>query len=565
VSSNQSVTTYNYSVTQQGRNYFWNIIAKNVDSTRSSTNGPFRFTTITSSFSVAPSTVNFGNVTVGSPRTDSVTVTNGGTATLVIDSVRSTNTQFTVTPTTASIFPSDNAKFYITFGPASASATSGNIVFFHNAPTVRDTVRVSGTGVFPAQGWTAQTSGVTVSLKTVKVVSPAVGWIGGSSGTVLRTTNGGTTWTSVGRSPISTTANIISVTALDENTAFVTNTPDSTNIYRTTNGGASWQRVYVDGSTGAFIDAVHMYDANNGIALGDPVGGKWVILKTSNGGASWAHIPTEPTQNGTEAGWINSFRVVGLTNIWFGTNASRIYRSTNGGATWSSTTTTAINSYALWFNDALNGVAGFSDGSGAVTADGGATWLPVVIPGSGAIYGVGGAGSTDFWIPKGNIIYRSTNRGATWSSEYTSTIGATLQHLNLLTTGSSTFGWVGSTTGGIARLFATITGVGESREEMPKAFALMQNYPNPFNPTTTIRYGLVQASDVILTVYNLLGQEVTRLVDDLQGAGYHQAVWDGRNKSGVQVGSGTYFYRIEAKPNGGGSIYTATKKLLLLK
>jgi photosystem II stability/assembly factor-like uncharacterized protein len=382
---------------------------------------------------------------------------------------------------------------------------------------------------------------------------------------VLRTTNGGTTWTSVGRSPISAAANIVCITALDENTAFVTNTPDSTNIYRTTNGGTSWQRVYVDGSTGAFIDAVHMYDASNGIALGDPVGGKWVILKTSNGGASWAHIPTEPTQNGAEAGWINSFNVVGTSNIWFGTNASRIYHSTNGGATWSSTSTTAINSYALWFNDAQYGVAGFSDGTAARTSDGGATWTNVTIPGTGAIYGVAGAGQLDFWMPKGNIIYRSSNRGATWSSEYTSTIGATLQHLNLLTTGSSTYGWVGSTTGGVARLFATITGVGESREEMPRAFALMQNYPNPFNPTTTIRYGLVQASDVILTIYNLLGQEVTRLVDDVQGAGYHQAVWDGRNKSGVQVGSGTYFYRIEAKPNGGRGVYVATKKLLLLK
>jgi photosystem II stability/assembly factor-like uncharacterized protein len=442
---------------------------------------------------------------------------------------------------------------------------SGNVVFFHNAPTVRDTVRVSGTGVFPAQGWVAQTSGVTLSLKTVKTVSPAVGWIGGANGTVLRTTNGGATWASVGRSPISTTANIVCITAVDENTAFVANTPDSTNIYRTTNGGTTWQRVYVDASTGAFIDAVQMYDATNGIALGDPVGGKWVILKTSNGGASWSHIATEPTQNGTEAGWINSLHVVGASNIWFGTNASRIYRSTNGGATWSSATTTAINSYALWFNDALNGVAGFSDGSAAVTADGGATWLPVVLPGTGTIYGVGGAGSTDFWIPKGNVIYRSTNRGATWSSEYTSTIGAALQHVNLLSLGTSTIGWVASTTGGIARLFATTTGVAEPGTDVPTEFALMQNYPNPFNPSTTIQYGLVQTSSIKLTIYNVLGQEVVRLVDDVQAPGYHQTVWDGRNKAGAQVGSGTYFYSIEARAVDGKSAYTATKKLLLLK
>ncbi len=94
---------------------------------------------------------------------------------------------------------------------------------------------------------------------------------------------------------------------------------------------------------------------------------------------------------------------------------------------------------------------------------------------------------------------------------------------------------------------------------VPDRFELLQNYPNPFNPSTTIKYQLPQATQVRITVYNLLGQKVRTLVDAPQEAGLYAIQWDGRNDLGQPVSSGTYLYRIEAGP------FKAVKKMVLLK
>ena len=94
---------------------------------------------------------------------------------------------------------------------------------------------------------------------------------------------------------------------------------------------------------------------------------------------------------------------------------------------------------------------------------------------------------------------------------------------------------------------------------VPTEFKLDSNYPNPFNPSTTITYHLPQATRVTLDVYNVTGQRVAQLVAQEQGAGVHQAVWDGRDASGTPVASGVYLYRIEA-----GS-FRQTQKMTLLK
>ena len=88
----------------------------------------------------------------------------------------------------------------------------------------------------------------------------------------------------------------------------------------------------------------------------------------------------------------------------------------------------------------------------------------------------------------------------------------------------------------------------------PEFHVLCQNYPNPFNPSTTIRYGLLSRSQVIVTVFNTLGQNVSILMNGEQEAGYHEVRFDGSN-----LPSGVYFYRMQA-----GS-HTETKKLLLVR
>lgn len=109
-----------------------------------------------------------------------------------------------------------------------------------------------------------------------------------------------------------------------------------------------------------------------------------------------------------------------------------------------------------------------------------------------------------------------------------------------------------------------ITDVG-AVSEIPTVYSLEQNYPNPFNPTTQIKYALPKSSVVRLIIYNLLGQEVVKLVDAEQTAGYHEIAWDGRNGEGQTLSSGLYFYRIEAAPSDGGATFVDVKKMMLVK
>ena len=94
----------------------------------------------------------------------------------------------------------------------------------------------------------------------------------------------------------------------------------------------------------------------------------------------------------------------------------------------------------------------------------------------------------------------------------------------------------------------------------PLANSLSQNYPNPFNPETTIPYDLSSESIVSLTIYNIAGQVVHKLVDgESLAAGQYQAVWDGRSESGASVASGMYFYLLHAGD------YVAKRKMVLLR
>ena len=74
-----------------------------------------------------------------------------------------------------------------------------------------------------------------------------------------------------------------------------------------------------------------------------------------------------------------------------------------------------------------------------------------------------------------------------------------------------------------------------------------QNFPNPANPSTEIGYQLAEATDVSLAIYNIKGQRVRTLVNRVEGAGYYQVTWDGRDDTGREVASGVYLYRFASK------------------
>ena len=93
----------------------------------------------------------------------------------------------------------------------------------------------------------------------------------------------------------------------------------------------------------------------------------------------------------------------------------------------------------------------------------------------------------------------------------------------------------------------------------PQSFRLWPNYPNPFNASTVISYRLPHTGPVKLTIYDSLGQTLRHLVDGIEGTGFHQAVWDGRDGRGRQAASGVYFYRLQTGP------HEQTRRLVLLQ
>ena len=92
---------------------------------------------------------------------------------------------------------------------------------------------------------------------------------------------------------------------------------------------------------------------------------------------------------------------------------------------------------------------------------------------------------------------------------------------------------------------------------MPNSYKLYPAYPNPFNPDTKIHYDLPNGGQVSLIVYDLLGREINKLVDQYQPAGRYNAIWKGDDVFGHPVSSGIYFYQIRSRS------FIHTKKMVL--
>ncbi len=100
--------------------------------------------------------------------------------------------------------------------------------------------------------------------------------------------------------------------------------------------------------------------------------------------------------------------------------------------------------------------------------------------------------------------------------------------------------------------------------DVPTQFALLQNYPNPFNPNTVIRYHVPKTSRIIIKIYDVIGREITTLVDDYFNPGYYEIVWDSKRKDGIEVSSGVYFYVMSAIDEGK-VLFRDVKKMVIVK
>ena len=171
---------------------------------------------------------------------------------------------------------------------------------------------------------------------------------------------------------------------------------EASRIYQTTDGGAHWTLRFKNADPKAFFDALAFWDARHGIAMSDPVNGKFVIITTQDGGATWQPVAPEalPPALPNEGGFAASGTCLvtqGTSNVWFGTGGAaqaRIFRSTDRGRTWTVAATplkagvASAGVFGIAFKDAKHGVIVGGDYQQptqaaqnlAYTNDGGKSW-----------------------------------------------------------------------------------------------------------------------------------------------------------------------------------------------
>lgn len=243
--------------------------------------------------------------------------------------------------------------------------------------------------------WTSQTSGVNARLRGVSAVSDQVAWASGANSTVLRTTDGGSTWQKL--TLTSEALDFRDIDAIDAQTAFALSIGPgpASRIYKTTDGGSTWTLQFKNDNPKAFLDAMSFWDAQHGIVFGDSIEGRFDILTTENGGQSWTRLdsstfpPALPSEGAFAASGTN-IAVFGKEHAWIGTGGgskARVLRTTDRGRTWKVFDTPLQSAqssgiFSIAFRDKNHGVIVGGDYSKeneainnlAVTSDGGETW-----------------------------------------------------------------------------------------------------------------------------------------------------------------------------------------------
>ena len=333
-------------------------------------------------------------------------------------------------------------------------------------------------------------------LNDIIFIDNLIGWAVGEGGRIYKTIDGGTNWTPQ-VSGINNEINSVNFINSLEGWC-VSNVHE---LLKTIDGGTTWQKISFPGYLPIY--SINFIDNLHGWALGYKM-----IYKTSDGGLSWSNIEMEET-------YVKSF-FISPTTAWAVGENSHIIKTTNGGDSWFYQQSGVNNNLTdvYFFNEQM-GIAIGSGGTIIKTTDGGSTWIKSE---SGA------ATNRDFY----SIQFISDH------------IGWILGWRVLLSTNNA---------GG----FTSVENENFSTKNV-YSFELFNNYPNPFNPSTKISWQSPVSSWQTLKIYDVLGNEIAKLVDSEKEAGYHSI-----NFYGSDLPSGVYFYRIES------GNFISTRKMLLLK
>lgn len=230
------------------------------------------------------------------------------------------------------------------------------------------------------------------SLRGLFVVDKNVVWASGSKGTVLVSLNGGEKW-KVHQVKGAEENDFRSIYAWDENRAIVFGVAGPVFGYLTEDGGNSWAVIFRDSTKGLFFNSLKFADRNNGLAVSDPIDGKFFVLRTENGGNDWKRVVDIPDVEEGEANFAASntcieFLPSGKAWIASGGVAARVFYSADFGLTWEVTKTPMVRGqatsgiFSIAFKNEKQGVVvgGIYDqpemntNIAAFTIDSGITW-----------------------------------------------------------------------------------------------------------------------------------------------------------------------------------------------
>ncbi len=382
-----------------------------------------------------------------------------------------------------------------------------------------------------SQGWVQQQSGTTSILRSVFFLNENTGFAVGIS--KLRTTNGGVNWL-----PMTAFNDSYDIQFLDSNTGFLLGFFKPVTLQKSTNGGLNWFSVSYPPVLGYPYLSMKFLNSNTGfINTG----------KTTNGGITW--FDTYPAQTMNKVFFLNE------NTGWECNAAGSVIRTTNCGVNWiyyNAGSNTGLTS--IFFADENTGWAVGSSSRVYKSTNGGVNWSMIYNQGLCGLNSLYFINDQTGWIAGcEGAIHKTTNGGTNWvqQSFSTTTNLYDIQFINENT------GWAVGAGGRILRTTTGgITSIEPISTEVPERFSLSQNYPNPFNPSTRIRFEISgsSATHTLFSVYDMLGREVSTLVNEELKPGNYEVDWNAENYP-----SGVYFYKLSAGES------TETRKMILLK